>query len=252
MGEGSNRGDENRVMIGSVAELNALTSRRDFMRLIGLGGALVLLPGIAASCGTDSVTGVGAPGSGETVTIDFALGDVGILQYAFALEQLEADFYSRVVSDFAGSNFTAAEQALLTDIRNHEVIHREVLRAALGANAAFTLTPTYSGLNFKDRASVLAAAKTIEALGITAYNGAAQYLGTADNLMLLGKIVSVEGRHASAIGNLINPRAVDFAPGPYDTPVSLVKVATAAQGYIVDKLAFANTPSVFVPGPGTA
>jgi rubrerythrin len=252
MGEGSSRGDENRVTIGSITELNALTSRRDFVRLIGLGGAVILLPAVATSCGTDSVTGVGAPGSGETVIIDFALGDTGILQYALALEQLEADFYSRVVSDFAGSNLTAAEQALLTDIRNHEVIHREVLRAALGANAAFTLTPTYAGLNFKDRASVLATAKTLEALGITAYNGAAQYLTSAENLTLLGKIVSVEARHASAIGDLINPKAADFAPNPYDAPTSVVKVATAAQGYIVDKLAFASTPSVFVPGPGGA
>lgn len=252
MGERSIPGAEKRVTIGSVAELNALTSRRDFMRLIGVGGALVLLPTIATSCGSDTVTGLGTPGSGETVTIDFGLGDAGILQYAFALEQLEADFYSRVVVNFAASNLTAAEQALLTDIRNHEVIHREVLRATLGANATFTLTPTYSGLNFKDRASVLATARTIETLGISAYDGAAQYLTSADNLTLLGKIVSVEARHASAIGDLINPKGVDFAPNPYDATTSLVKVAAAAQGYIVDKLAFANAPSVFVAGPGAA
>jgi rubrerythrin len=252
MGEGSSEGVENRVTIETVAELAALTSRRDFLHLIGLGGALVLLPSFATSCGTDAVTGIAAPGSGETVTIDFGLGDTGILQYAFALEQLEADFYSRIVSAFAGSNLTAAEQTLLTDIRNHEVVHREVLRAALGASAAFTVTPTYSGLNLKDRASVLATAKTLEALGIAAYNGAAQYLTTADNLTLLGKIVSVEARHASAIGDLLNPKSADFAPNPFDAPISPVKVATVAQGYIVDKLAFANAPSVFVPGPGTA
>ena len=62
----------------------------------------------------------------------------------------------------------------------------------------------------------------------------------------------MEARHASAIGDLINPKAVDFAPSPYDAPTSLVKAATAAQGYIVDKLAFANAPSVFVSGPGSA
>jgi rubrerythrin len=249
---GPEDGGANRVTIGSVAELNALTSRRNFMRLVGLGGALVLLPSIASSCNSDSVTGVSAPGSGETVKIDFSLGDPGILQFALVLEQLEADFYGRIVSDFTGSNFTDAEQALLTDIRNHEVIHRELLKTLLGANGEFKLTPTYGGLNFKDRTTVLAAAKTFEDLGVAAYNGAAQYITGADTLALAGKIVSVEARHASAIADLINPKSGDFAPNAFDALFSPVKVATTAQGFIVDKLAFASTPSTFVPGPGAS
>jgi rubrerythrin len=247
------RGDAgNHVTIGSISELNALTSRRGFLRLMGVGGAIVLLPGIATSCRDDTtVTGVGPPGSGSPVIIDFAAGDVAVLQFAFVLEQLEADFYSRVVSGFTGSDFTAAEQALLTDIRNHEVIHREFLENVLGANGTFTVTPTYDGLNFQDRAAVLKAAVDFEDLGVAAYNGAAQYLSTAENLGLAGKIVSVEARHASAIRDLLNPRSSDFAPAAFDGASSLVTVATAAQGFIVDKLAFANAPSTFVPGPGT-
>jgi rubrerythrin len=248
MREGSNRGGADRVTIGSMDELTAFTSRRGFLRLIGLGGALVLLPSVAVSCGDDAIT-VSTAGSGETVIIDFSLGDAGILQYAFALEQLEADFYTRVVSAFTGSNLTAPEQALLTDIRNHEVIHREVLRSLLGPNGGFTLTLTYGGLNFQDRASVLAAAKSFEDLGIAAYDGAAQYLTSAENLTLLGKIVSVEARHASFIADLLNPRSADFAPNSFDPPASPTKVASAAQAFIVDKLAFANAPAVYVPGP---
>src|SRR3982750_3580715 len=105
MGEGLNRGDADRVTIGSMDELTAFTSRRGFLRLIGLGGALVLLPSIAVSCGNEAIT-VDSAGSGETVIIDFSLGDAGILQYAFALEQLEADFYTRLVSGFTGSNLS--------------------------------------------------------------------------------------------------------------------------------------------------
>ncbi|MEO6525897.1 MAG: ferritin-like domain-containing protein [Gemmatimonadaceae bacterium] len=247
------RGDEaKRVSIGTIEQWNALLSRRGFMRLMGLGGALVLLPGIATSCGGgDAVTGVGTPGSGDTVAIDFAAGDVAVLQFAYVLEQLEADFYSRVVSAFTGSNFTAAEQTLLTDIRNHEVIHRDFFKALLGSNGEFTITPTYSGLNFQDRATFLAAAKTFEDLGVAAYNGAAQYLTTADNLTIAGKIVSVEARHASAIRDLLNPKSADFAPRAFDDALSPIKSAAAAQDFIVDKLAFANAPAVFVPGLGT-
>ena len=97
---------------------------------------------------------------------------------------------------------------------------------------------------------MLKAAADFEDLGVAAYNGAAQYLSTADNLGLAGKIVSVEARHASAIRDLLTPKSADFAPCAFDGVSSLVTVATAAQGFIVDKLAFANAPSTFVPGPG--
>jgi hypothetical protein len=251
MGDAWQGDEEKRVTIGSIAELNALTSRRGFVRLMAMGGALVLLPGLA-SCGEDSVTGTGTPGSGETVTIDFGAGDVGVLQFAFVLEQIEADFYSKVVSSFDGSNLTAGEQSLLTDIRNHEVIHRDFLKSLLGANGTFTLTPIHGGVNFKDRAAVLDAAKTLEELGVAAYDGAAQYLTIADNLSVAARIVSVEARHASAIRDLLNPKSADFAPAAFDDAFRPAKVAAAAQDYLVDKLAFANAPSTFVPGLGSA
>jgi hypothetical protein len=44
-----------------------------------------------------------------------------------------------------------------------------------------------------------------------AYNGAGRLLKNPDYLLLAGKIVSVEARHASAIRSLINPNSADFA-----------------------------------------
>ncbi len=240
------------VTIGSIGELNAFTSRRGFMRLMGLGGALVLLPSIVTACddNNDGI-GLGVPNSGATVTIDFAKGDTAVLQFAYALEQLEADFYTQVAANFGGSNLSAAEQAVLADIKNHEVIHRDFLKAALGSNASFSLTPTYGSLNFKDRTAVLGAARTFEDLGVAAYNGAAQYISDVNNLLVAGKIVSVEARHASAIRDLIAPKSGEFAPQAFDDAFYPGKVAASAQGFIVDKLAFANAPtsSAFVQGP---
>ena len=251
MGDGLQRDGEKTVTIGSIGELNALTSRRGFMKLMGLGGALVLLPSVLTACDDDDI--LTAPGAGNAVTIDFAKGDIAILQFAYALEQLEADFYTQVVNNFSGSDITTAEQTVLGDVRNHEVIHRDFLKAALGADASFTLTPTYPGVNFKSRASVLATAKTFEDLGVAAYNGAAQYFSnTAAGLAYLtiaGKIVSVEARHASAIRDLISPRTSDFAPASFDDAFRPAKVAAAAQGFIVDVLGFANAPTTFVQGP---
>jgi hypothetical protein len=57
--------------------------------------------------------------------------DFGVLSYAYALEQLE-DFYTKVVNatNFR-ITFNATEQTILTDLYNHEVIHREFFKAAL-------------------------------------------------------------------------------------------------------------------------
>ena len=251
MGDGLQSDGSKSVTIGSIGELNALTSRRGFMKLMGVGGALVLLPSVLTACSDDDV--LTAPGTGNAVTIDFGKGDIAILQFAYALEQLEADFYTRVVDNFSGSDITAAEQSVLVDVRNHEVIHREFLKAALGAEASFALTPTYPGVNFKSRTSVLDAAKTFEDLGVAAYNGAAQYFSNTTAglgyLTIAGKIVSVEARHAAAIRDLINPKSADFAPASFDDAFRPSKVAAAAQGFIVDKLGFANAPTTFVQGP---
>jgi rubrerythrin len=235
-----------RIELGSLSELHAVGTRRDFLRLVGLGGALVLLPGFISACNSDDVTGL--PGSGEPVVIDFSVGDVAFLQLAHVLEQLEADFYDRVLAAFAQSNFTTNEQALLTDIRNHEAVHRAFLESTLGA-VAFTVTPAYKSLAFTDRTAVLAFAKSVEDLGIAMYNGAAQYLVSTDTLTLLSKIAAVEGRHASTIGDLIAARTNSFAPLETDNLYRPTKVADAAQENLVDKLGFANAPQIFVQGP---
>lgn len=240
------------LVVSDPAQLGSARTRRDFLRIMGIGGTLVLMPSILTSCSDDDITdpGVAAgPGTGNTVTIDFAKGDIAVLQFAYALEQLEADFYTRVVAASGGSNLTAEEKTVMGDIKNHEVIHREFLKIALGTNASFSLTPTYPGVDFSNRTSVLSTARTFEDLGVAAYNGAAQYISSPTNLLVAGKIVSVEARHASAIRDLINPKSGDFAPKSFDDAFSPAKVAGAAQGFIVDKLAFANAPSTFVQGP---
>lgn len=238
----------NTLVVSNAAQLGSARTRRDFLRIMGIGGTLVLLPSVLSSCSDDDITGPGTgPGTGSTVTIDFSKGDIAVLQFAYALEQLEADFYTRVVA--ASSNLTAEERLVMADLKNHEIIHREFLKIALGTNASFSLTPTYPGVDFSNRTSVLATARTFEDLGVSAYNGAAQYLTSTTNLLVAGKIVSVEARHAAAIRDLINPLSGDFAPSPFDDAFSPAKVAGAAQGFIVDKLAFANAPTAFVQGP---
>ena len=174
-------------------------TRRSFLKLLGIGGTIILTPAVFAACDDDD-----NPVEPTTNQARLDLGtDIGIFNYAYALEQLEAAFYSAVVG---AANFTtlftdANERELLTDIRNHEVAHREFLRAALGTSAIPDLqlnTATVASL-IADRATILRNAQTFEDLGVAAYNGAGKQLKDARNLLVAGKIVSVEARHAAAI-----------------------------------------------------
>lgn len=170
-------------------------ARRSFLRYAGIGVAAGTIA-MASACKKDKT-------ANSSNVVDIGSGDVGILNYAYALEQLEAAFYVRVAAS-PYANITATESALLTDIRDHEVAHREFFKAALAGNAIMGLTVDFTAINFADRTSVLATAKAFEDLGVAAYNGAGYLIKSADYLTLAGKIVSVEARHAALIRNLIS------------------------------------------------
>ena len=183
------------------------------------------------------------PPTFAAVTLNFA-NDFGVLNYAYALEQLEAAFYTAVVaSPSFASTFTAPEQRLLRDLRDHEVIHREFLRTALGANAITTLTFNLSGVNLGSRLSVLNAARDFEDLGVAAYNGAGRYLSDPGLLTIAGKIVSVEARHASAIRDLLQPRSGNFAPQAFDPALSPAQVLGVAAPFVRNQITLTNVPA---------
>lgn len=151
-----------------------------------------------------------------TTAVNFGTGDVGILNYAYALEQLEAAFYTAVVDGAYYGGASSAEKEIMQDLKYHEVIHREFFKAAIPAEAIIpALEVDFSAIDFSSRDSVLATAQAFEDLGVSAYNGAGQFFSNTDAgrlyLTLAGKIVSVEARHASAIRDLINPNSRDFA-----------------------------------------
>ena len=151
-------------------------------------------------------------GISTALAADLGSGDVGVLNYAYALEQLEAAFYTKVMSSpYRG--MSARERSALTDIRNHEVAHRQFLKKALGSKAIPGLSVDFSAVNFASRASVLNTAKTFEDLGVSAYNGAGRLLQNGDYLLAAGKIVSVEARHAATIRDMLRPNSTAFA-GP--------------------------------------
>jgi hypothetical protein len=212
-------------------------SRRKFLATAGglsLLSAFVI--GSSSSCKkSDSGGGV-----------NLGSGDIGILNYAYALEQLEAAFYTKVVAS-PYTSMPAAEASYLADIRDHEIAHREFFKAALGSNAIIGLDVNFSSIDFTSRTSVLATAKAFEDLGVTAYNGAGPLITDAGYLALAGKIVSVEARHAALIRDLITPGS--FADSTaldangMDMARTPSQVFAIAGAYINTKLDISNLPS---------
>ena len=195
------------------------TTRRSFLKISGLTvvGAGLLLAG--CNDNDDNINPTNQLPGLRNGVFDLGGGDFGVLTYAYALEQLEADFYTKVVNASGfNSTFSTEERLVLMDLYNHEVIHREFFKAALSGalpNPSTQLLPglafNYGTLNFNNRDQVLATAKALEDTGVAAYNGAGKLISNPDYLLLAGKIVSVEARHASAIRSLINPNSKDFA-----------------------------------------
>ena len=232
--------DRNTLVIGDPGELGKVATRRSFLKLLGVGGSIVLLPSVFAACSDDDDDN--GTGPGTAVRLDLR-NDIGILNYAYALEQLEAAFYIEVVNRFAASGITnATERAILTDIRNHEVIHRDFLAAALGSAKIRDLAVDF-GNAFATRQSVLETARTFEDLGVSAYNGAGKYIRDARNLLVAGKIVSVEARHAAVIRDLLSPKTSAFAPKAFDDALSPTAVLQAAAPFIRTSITLANAPA---------
>ena len=175
--------------------------RRKFLQYSGLA---------VASTALITVVGCDNDNKSQDLGVDLGSGDVGILNYAYALEQLEAAFYIQVMAT-PYSGMTALETEFLKDIRDHEIAHREFFKNAITAAAPSSIIPAlevnFSSINFSSRDSVLSTAKTFEDLGVAAYNGAGKLLTNTTFLLLAGKIVSVEARHAALIRELLAPNS---------------------------------------------
>ncbi len=237
---------KNKVVPGNLK--GSSLKRREFLTYSGIG--LAATAALLVGCEDMISPKNGSRKKAEGDSIDLGSGDVGILNYAYALEQLEAAFYTMVVAhEGFNAMYNEEEQSVLMDLKNHEIVHREFLKAALGDNAIPGLTPDFSSIDFSSRASVLGTAKVFEDLGVSAYNGAGKLIQNMDYLLVAGKIVSVEARHASAIRDLINPLSRDFAGDDVIDAQGLdrawlpMNVLPLAQPFIKETLNGSNLPT---------
>ena len=201
----------------SDTSTGTLVQRRTFLRAAGVvAGATALT---LAGCSDDTTT---TPVDPYLLTLQTA--DTGLLNYLYLLEQLEAGFYQQVL-DVPPTDLQASDLVYLRDLRDHELIHRETLLFTLGNTAVPSLTFNFSTFNLTTRTGVLAAAKTLEELGVAAYNGILHLVADTTTRQLLAKMASVEARHADFINELLTPNT--FATSTVVDEGALLSVATS-------------------------
>ncbi len=203
------------------ASENVDSTRRDFLKWSSAAALTAFAFGALSPESLSAKTAfAGLPiDDDKTGAVDLGKGDFGVLNYAYALEQLESAFYTQVlVTPYA--RMTSEERVILSDIRDNEIAHREFFKAALGKKAIPALQVNFTSINFDSRDSVLRTASTFEDTGVSAYNGAGQLLKNPAFLLIAGKIVSVEGRHAAILRDLIQPMSMYFAGDDVTDPAT--------------------------------
>ncbi|MES2703005.1 MAG: ferritin-like domain-containing protein [Bacteroidota bacterium] len=187
------------------------SQRRDVIRKITRTAALTALP--------LALGGMFQKAYGKTTDVI-----IDTLNFALALEHLEAEFYKMVITTSSAlvqaTGGTAALNALTT-IRDHEIAHVNFLTtaiqgaggvAALKGNYDFTAGGTFADV-FTNYDTLLAVAQAFEDTGVRAYKGqAGNLMGNNDILTAALNIHSVEARHASHIRQMRKARGASVKP----------------------------------------
>ena len=156
-------------------------------------------------------------------------GDVDILNFALTLEYLEAAFYEQALAEVPNLGSEVSDLANL--ISSDENEHVKALTSTiedLGGKPVKAPGVDF-GEAFADEAAFLKLAETFEDTGVSAYNGAAPMIESADVLGAAGSIVQVEARHAAAI-RLLNGESP--APEAFDMALDQDQVLKAVQPFV--------------------
>jgi rubrerythrin len=154
-------------------------------------------------------------------------GDVQVLGFALALENVESAFYKAALAPAVG--LTGKVKSLATEFGAHEAEHVKVLEGLIQQLGAKPAAAAKAKFPLKDQASFLRLAVTLEEVGVSAYNGVAPALQTPDLIAAAGSIVQVEGRHAGALRMVAG---LDPAPQAFDKPLTAAQVGARLKPYV--------------------
>lgn len=164
-------------------------------------------------------------------------GNIKVLNYALALETLEAETYRQAYIRLTGQSFdgsattdqfgntitglgvptTDADAQYLKTFGIIEMQHRDFLTTALGGNWVTTAGAKIDvGINSLDRTGVDNLIYTEELTGVSAYLGAIPSFADKTYLSIAAAILGTEARHTAAVAIIVNTLAghavVETAP----------------------------------------
>ncbi len=230
------------------------TSRRSFVRTAVAAAAVTGISFFASEAtlaqSATTLTFADIPGS----------GDVKVLNYALALEALEADLYVQAYLRLTGGGTNALGTRIpglglrrsqpdvyyLREFANIELQHRRFIDRALGSASLLRQAPFNNarfnfGIENMTRQQVLNLIYTAERTGVAAYLGAIPFFQTRTFLQTAGAIQGTEARHTTTIAiiqNILFGSGISTAPladenNGIDDSSSPNAVLEAIRGFIV-------------------
>jgi hypothetical protein len=156
---------------------------------------------------------------------------VDVLNYALTLEHLEHAFYRDGLEEFAAEDFTAAGySANVYDyfglIRDHEREHVDTITKVITDLGGEPAAEAAYDFGYSDLAGFVSVAQVLENTGVSAYQGAAQFLIDEDELLTAALTIhGVEARHAAYLNGLQGESPFPDAVNPTLTPDEVLAAA---------------------------
>jgi hypothetical protein len=206
-------------------------NRRRFLTGAVMAGlALTGLPKLVEASGRPVFNIVNVTDNGDLSGIPGRSKDEKILNYALALETLEADLYRQALNlaagkepttalDPSGNGYsltidpgglspakTAAGFAYLVEFAAVEAAHRDFLISAISAAGGTPISPNPGGYTAPfgtDLQQILEVIRDVEETGVRAYLGVVEFISNKELRQTAGTIYSTEARHSAVINWVI-------------------------------------------------
>ncbi len=156
---------------------------------------------------------------------------VDVLNYALTLEHLEYAFYRDGLQQFSAEDFTTAGYApnvyeFFGIIRDHELEHVNVITQVITDLGGEPVAEATYDFGYTDLPGFIGVAQVLENTGVSAYQGAAQFLIDEDELLTAALTIhGVEARHASYLNGLNGTSPFPDAVNPTLTPDEVLAIA---------------------------
>ncbi len=156
---------------------------------------------------------------------------VDVLNYALTQEHLEYSFYRDGLEQFAEEDFVDAGYAAVAHeyfgaIRDHELEHVETLTTVITDLGGEPVEEAEYDFGYTDIAGFISVAQALENTGVSAYQGAAQFLIDEDALLTAALTIhGVEARHAAYLNGLNGASPFPDAVNPTLTPDEVLAIA---------------------------